>query len=126
MKTLKYLILFALVLSTSCVQKTPPKEITVRVNMTDVENPKNVGLRGQHPLSWEETTFLQDEDGDNIYEGEFKIYTASNAIEFKFVNNDEFELKDKSNRILTFEYKPETILYEAYFNDTTRTEITRQ
>jgi len=119
MKTTKHLItLLILIVLSSCVQDTPKKEITVKLDMTNVENASQVGIRGTFPLSWDETTYLQDTDGDGIYEGEFTIYTASNAINFKFVNNDDtFELKDKDNRTLAFEFQPETITIEAVFND---------
>ena len=36
---------------------------------------------------------------------------------FKFVNQDSvFELEHQDNRILTFKYQQETIVYEAIFN----------
>ena len=119
MKVLKALgpILLALFM-TSCVQDAQLKTITVKVNMNGVENPSKVGIRGTHPLSWDETTFLNDTDGDGIYEDIFQIYATNNTVEFKFVNNaSEFELQDQSNRKLTFEYKPETIVYSAIYNN---------
>lgn len=118
MKTIKHLfgILTFIVLS-SCVQESHPKEINVKLDMTAQESRYKVGIRGEFPLSWEETTYLDDKDGNGIYEGTFKIYTASSAIEFKFVNNDnQFELKDQGNRVLNFEYKPETISIDAVFD----------
>ena len=111
----------------SCVQDAQLKTITVKVNMNAVENPLKVGIRGTHPLSWDETTFLSDTNGDGIYEDTFQIYATNNTVEFKFVNNtNEFELLDQSNRNLTFDYKPETITYEAIFNNATTIEITKK
>jgi len=58
-------------------------------------------------------------DNDGIYEGTFSKKTAANGIQFKFVNQaTEYELEGKDNRTLNFEYKPETIVYEAIFNNT--------
>jgi hypothetical protein len=119
MKLLKYSIPLLLVLiTTSCVQKTQPKTILVKVDMNAHKRPQNVGIRGNNPLSWNETTYLQDFDNDGIYEETFNIYTANNFIEFKFVINDSvYELEGQNNRSLSFEYKPENIIYEAEFNE---------
>ena len=127
MKTLKHVFgILAFILLSSCVQESHPKEIKIKLDMTALESIQKVGIRGGFPLSWEETTYLDDKDGNGIYEGTFKIYTASSAIEFKFVNNDtQFELKDQGNRILNFEYRPEAINIEAVF-DNPNTKITRQ
>ena len=127
MKTLKLLYVVILILvTTSCVQQAQPKTIIVKVDMNAIENASEVGLRGANPLSWNETTFLNDNNKDGIYEGSFEIYTASYDVEFKFVTNDSvFELQDQNNRSLTFEYKPETITYEAVFNDQ-KAKITRK
>ncbi len=128
MKLLKPLstVLVALLI-TSCVQKAKPKTITVKVDMNGIENPSKVGIRGNSPLSWDQTTYLNDADGDGIYEDTFSIYTANNDVEFKFINNDtEFELKDQNNRSLSFEYKPEIITYEGIFNNAIAIKITRK
>lgn len=128
MKLLKQLnLVLILILFTNCVQEVQPKIITVKVDMKGVENPFKVGIRGNSPLSWNETTFLEDTNNDGIYEETFSIYTASQNVEFKFVNNDtEFELQAKKNRSLTFEFKPETIIYEAVFNNLEAVKITRE
>lgn len=119
MKFLKQLYVPLLVLVfASCVQEAKPKTITVKVDMTSILSPKGVGIRGDDPLSWDETTFLNDTDGDGIYEETFDIYTTRQDVEFKFVtNNNEFELQDRNNRSLTFEYKPETIVYKGIFDN---------
>ncbi len=128
MNLLKQIAILAVTLFfCSCVQDTQPKTITIKVDMTGIENPTKVGIRGANPLSWNETTFLNDDDGDDIYEETFEIFTANYDVEFKFVNNnDEFELQDQNNRSLTFEYKPETIIYEAIFDDAKTVKITRE
>ena len=119
MKTLQHtlLIIFA-VLSVACVQERHLKTVTFKVDMRNVENTENVGIRGNFTEdSWNETILLTDEDNDGVYETTITQETAFNDIQFKFVNqNDNFELKDADNRILKFEYKPEIITYEAIFN----------
>jgi hypothetical protein len=128
MKLFKQLILIFLIYSlTGCVQDAHPKIITVKVDMTGVETASKVGIRGEDPLSWDETTYLNDADGDGIYEDTFEVYTANQNVEFKFVTSDnQFELQDQNNRSLTFEYKPETIIYKAVFDNLDKTTITRE
>ena len=119
MKYFKYLIMITICgCLMNCVQDTHKKTITVVVDMTKETHHSKVGIRGNYPLSWEETTYLSDDNNDGIYEGEFEFYTASNAIQFKFVNhNDQFELNGQDNRVLEFEYQPEIIRYEVVFNN---------
>jgi hypothetical protein len=87
--------------------------------MRAIENPSNVGLRGEFGSDpWNETFFLTDEDDDGIFEGSITKQTGQSGMEFKFVNNnDQFELQGEANRLITFEYLPENIVYEAKFND---------
>lgn len=121
------LTLFSMLLFLNCVQKAQPKTITVMVDMNAIEKPTKVGIRGNNPLSWEETTYLSDENGDGIYEDTFEIYTANYDIEFKFINNNsEFELQDQSNRSITFEYKPEIIIYKAVFNNSKNIQLIKK
>lgn len=128
MKFITYIgILTILTSLASCVQKTQQKNITVMVDMNGIENISQVGIRGTYPLSWNETTYLSDDNGDGIYENTFEIFTASQSIEFKFVNNnDSFELQNQNNRSLTFKYKPEVIVYKATYNNRNNIKITRQ
>lgn len=128
MNALKYsILLITACIITSCVQQSQPKHITVKVDMNGVENTTKVGIRGSNPLSWNNTTFLSDENNDGIYIGVFEIYSANRNVEFKFVNNeDEFELQDQNNRVLTFEYKPETIIYNAAFDNLNDVEIVKE
>ncbi len=110
----------------ACVQETHLKTVTMRVDMNTVENVGNVGLRGNFTSPpWQETLLLEDPDGDGVYEGTFSQQAANGQISFKFVNqNEQFELPGQDNRSLSFEYKPETIVYTAKFNDP-KAEITR-
>lgn len=125
MKSLKYILILSILL-TSCVQEAHLKTVHVSVDMNGISNPKNVGIRGSHPLSWEETTPLTDTNNDGIFEGTFSFYTASHGVQFKFVNNSqEFELNGSDNRTLKFNYEPETIRYYATFDDVASTKIKR-
>ncbi len=119
MKFLRLTIIVVAVITQSCVQETHTKTITFKVDMTTVENPKNVGVRGSFTSNpWNDTAPLTDEDNDGIYEGTFSQKTAINKVEFKFVNNNsDYELTDLKNRVIEFEYKPEIITYKAVFND---------
>ena len=86
--------------------------------MTSVPDKSKVSVRGSFTSNaWTETMPLTNKNGDGIYEETFSQETAINAIEFKFMNNNDYELKVQNNRIINFEYKPETIEYEAVFNN---------
>ena len=117
MKYLKAILICMCLIAQSCVQETHTKTVTFKVDMSGVDNPENVGVRGNFTTNpWSETAPLTDTNGDGIYEGTYSQKTAINEIQFKFVNNNDYELKDSENRSIQFEYKPETIVYEAVFN----------
>ncbi|MEM6687186.1 MAG: hypothetical protein AAF617_15500 [Bacteroidota bacterium] len=104
--------------TTSCVQETHLKTVTVKLDMNGVSTVENVGVKGNFTNpSWQQLIPLTDEDNDGIYEITLSQKTAANGILFKFVNQGAYELKEQPNRKLTFEYKPETILYEAVFDN---------
>ena len=118
MKYLKLLLISLFLVSQSCVQETHTKTITFKVDMNSIENITNVGIRGNFTSNpWNETAPLADDNNDGIYEGTFSQKTAINSIEFKFVNNNDFELKGQDNRTISFEYQPETIIFEAVFDN---------
>ncbi|MBC2846755.1 hypothetical protein [Winogradskyella flava] len=119
MKLSKFALILLLIITQSCVQETHTKTVTFKVDMNAVENVSNVGIRGNFTDNpWTETVPLTDTNSDGIYEGTFSQKTAHNQIQFKFVNQGgDYELKDTDNRIIEFEYKPETITYEAVFNN---------
>ncbi|MAD97556.1 MAG: hypothetical protein CMB99_09555 [Flavobacteriaceae bacterium] len=129
MKNLTYLIVaLTVVFMSSCVQEEHQKTITFSVDMRGVENPGNVGIRGDFTdQRWRETVAMTDEDGDSIYSVTLSQKTAIYGIEFKFVNqDDQFELKDQNNREIIFEYKPEVIEYMAKFNNNKDFKINRK
>jgi major membrane immunogen (membrane-anchored lipoprotein) len=126
----KYTYTFAIILAlflASCVQEEHEKTLTFSVDMNGIENAGNVGIRGNFTdQQWRETVPLTDEDGDGIYTTTVSQKTAVYGIEFKFVNQGfDYELKDKENREIVFEYKPETIEYIAKFNNNTDITIHR-
>ncbi|MFY9242234.1 MAG: hypothetical protein WAO74_04330 [Polaribacter sp.] len=125
-KTITILALATIVLF-SCVQKEFDKKITLFVDTNGLENVQSIGVRGDFlPNKWRENMALTDENKDGIYEITFNEKTAVYGIDFKFVKNgNEFELLDKNNRNIVFEYKPETIIYKATFNDP-KSEITKK
>ena len=112
----------------SCVQEEHDKTVIFYLDMNGVKNVNTVGIRGNFlPKKWKETVPMTDKNNDGIYEFSVSRKTAAYAIEFKFVKNDtKFELTDKSNREIVFEYKPETIEYNAKFNNNKDIKITRK
>ena len=122
MKTRIYLfsVLIALVL-TSCVQETHPKTVTFKVNADSTLVFETIGIRGNmKPLSWDKTKLMSGPDENGYYTTVVNFDTASDQASFKFVINDSlFELNDKPNRRIRFEYKPETLEYSGTFDKTT-------
>lgn len=116
----KFSILATIILAISfqsCVQETHVKTVTFKVDMNGVSTIENVGIKGNFTdPSWKQLIPLTDENNDGIYEGTFSKKTAASSVRFKFVNQNQYELKDQPNRTLKFEYKPETLTYEATFD----------
>ncbi|MDT0557470.1 hypothetical protein RM697_02345 [Ichthyenterobacterium sp. W332] len=124
MKTILRLIIITMALNlSSCVQETHIKHLTLKVDMRSVNDFNSVGVRGSMTdKQWQETLPLIDNNNDSIYEITLSEKTAINSIEFKFViNNSDYELKGYDNRVINFEYKPETIIYETIFNNSEAT-----
>ncbi len=121
MKTVQSIIVLILIATClmSCVQDTHEKTIHFKVDMSNVPNANNVGVKGQFPgESWEDIYKLTDSDNDGIYEGSITYSTGQGWVSFKFVNELEvFELNCQNNRSISFKYEPETIVYEALFDD---------
>jgi len=66
-------------------------------------------------MSWKQDLPMKEIIKDSIYQVDFAIHTGYKFAEFKFVVNDDFELKDQANRKLYFEDDQKTI-YKAIFN----------
>ena len=119
------IILGLFLIMASCVQEEHLKTVPFKVNMSQLENVNNVGIRGQFTSPpWEVTVPMKDENNDGIYEVTLSEMTAQSSVDFKFVNqNDQFELECKPNRSLNFEYRPETLEYSALYNNETGNQI---
>ncbi len=111
-------VLTSLTLLFACVQEEHLKTITFKVDMSRVENIGNVGIRGQFTSPpWQVTLPMTDRNGDGIYELTLSETTAQSSVAFKFVNQDNvFELDCKPNRTVQFEYRPETLEFQAVFD----------
>jgi C-terminal processing protease CtpA/Prc len=86
--------------------------VTFRVDMKEVKNPTQVGIRGSlSPLSWKKTYPLTDEDGDGIFTGKINFEDSEAAkVEFKFVHGDLiWELEGEGNRVLILNQLPEKV-----------------
>ena len=102
---------------TGCVQEEHLKKVTFRLDMRAVQNVGKLGLKGEFTNpQWEQIIPLLDTNGDHIYEATVSHETAQNTVEFKFVLNGIYELKDQENRVLRFKYEPEDLLYDAVFD----------
>ena len=119
MKQLKHVILLStIILLSSCVQEKHLKTLIFKVDMQHIEHVSNPMVHGQFTSpSWDIGVPLTDIDNDGIYEGKAEIEAAQYSIQFKFKNNDTFELEGQNNRFVTLEYKPETIIYECKFDN---------
>lgn len=125
---IKFIVMAAITLFASCVQKEHEKTVTFYVDTNGIENVESIAMRGDFlPNQWRENVPLTDENNDGIYEISFTRETAAYGIEFKFVKNGtEFELKDQDNREIVFEYQPEIIEYRTMFNDTKNATLNRK
>lgn len=119
MKKMITLAVVTLLIFTNCVQQEFEKTITFKVDTNGIEDLESLGIRGDFlPNQWRESVPLTDDDNDGIYEITFTEKTAYYGISFKFVKNGfDYELKEKDNRELVFEYKPENITYITKFNN---------
>ncbi len=69
--TLLKFLTFTCFICIGCVQKTHQKTLQFKLDMTALENPAEVGVRGDFgPNPWKETMPLTDADGDVIYDGQ--------------------------------------------------------
>jgi len=125
-KLLSILSLFILLL-TSCVQEIHTKTIHFKFNTNAFKNVNTVSVKGDFSKNkWNEPVFLKDKDKDGIYEAVIIFETAKNTMNFKFLVNEDFELKDKDNRTIRLDYKPEIVFYSAIFNDAEKVKIEKQ
>ncbi len=102
-----------------CVQKQHAKTVTLKVDTRGIADVKTIGVKGDFTNPrWKVEIPLTDEDKDGVFETTLTQKTAVYAIAFKVIKNGSvYELKGKPNRVLQFEYKPETIVYEVKFDN---------
>lgn len=111
------IVCLALISLVSCVQEEHLKTVTFKVDMRGVASVSQVGIKGEFTNpSWKVIIPLTDADADGIYETTLSQTTAVSNVEFKFVNDGVYELQDQNNRVLYFEYKPETRTYTAVWD----------
>ena len=109
-------ILFILVFACGCVQKTYNKTVVYLLNVGKQTEVRNVSIRGgDKPLNWEFDTKMTTIIPDSLYKVVLTYVTGYKFTEVKFVVNDEFELKDQSNRRIVFSDK-DTTIYTAISN----------
>lgn len=102
-------------LSTSCVQKSYEREVTLLLNVANIKDIKTVGLRGKgKPLSWREDLAMNPIKKDSLYSITFKCVTGYKFGEIKFVVNGELELKEKPNRRVYYNETGTTIYGATY------------
>ena len=112
------LAILSIFLFSNCVQETHLKTLIFKVDMSNVENIIDPSVHGQFTSpSWEVAVPLSDEDNDGIYEATAQVKAAQYSIQFKFSNNNEYELEGQNNRFVTLEYKPETIIYNCVYDN---------
>lgn len=118
MKTVKKTLCTLIVLmSVSCVQKAYKRTVVFELDTKGITNVKKVGIRGENsPLSWDKDYLMVLDVKDSLYKATITEETGYLFEQFKFVVNDEFELKEQDNRKIYFENK-DTVVYKAVFNE---------
>ncbi len=99
---MKYFVcFFFFLLLVSC--KAQKYTVTLKVDMSNVENVKSVGIKGNvKPLSEKKELLLTDNNADGIYETTITFKTSQKRLRFKFVKNGEEELIRGNDRTLWF------------------------
>lgn len=74
-------------------------KVTFQVDMGQRENIEVVSLRGNiEPLSWDKDFLLTDENKDGIFEATIIFNTKERLVQYKFLQNGEWELDGVDNR----------------------------
>lgn len=105
-----------IIFSISCNTHSQTHRVTFKVDMTMVDNIKNVSVRGsESPLSWNKSIMLSDPENDGIYEITIDFKTGKKNTKFKFLNDGNEELHGSDNRIIWFRDEP--IVTNLTFNE---------
>ena len=116
MKKYIYINLFVIVSFCSCVQKSYEQKVVLLLDVSEVQNVKSVGVRGnEKPFSWDFDTEMEVVKKDSLYKKTFTITTGYLFTEIKFTVNGDFELKEQDNRRVYFNKSGSTV-YKAKFN----------
>lgn len=106
-------LLLILILATSCVQKTYTKTVVFTIDVSEIKNIKNVGIRGNDkPLSWDYDTEMKELKKDSLYTITITEETGYKFTEVKFSINNKLEFNDGANRRVVFSEK-DTTYYKA-------------
>lgn len=117
MKNYAIILISLLLLSlASCVQKSYKKIVVVTLQVSNLKDIKNVGIRGQgKPLSWDSDFEMKTVAKDSLYTATIIAVTGYKFAEIKFTVNGDFELKEQPNRRVIFSDK-DTTYYNAVFD----------
>lgn len=118
MKTIINLsFLVMLLLVSSCVQKTYKKTVVFTLDVSQLKNIKQVGIRGENnPLSWNSDLEMKEIIKDSLYKATVTFETGYKFAQCKFTANGDFEFQDQDNRRIVFDEKKDTTYYKATFN----------
>jgi putative oxidoreductase len=106
----------ALVLLTSCVQKSYKRTVVFTLDVSKMKDIKKVGIRGNDkPLNWDTDFEMIPIKKDRLYRAVITGETGYLFTEVKFTVNGDFELKEKDNRKVVFQSK-DTTYYNATFD----------
>lgn len=111
-----FIILLALLGLTSCVQESYTRKVTLLLDVSEIKNIQQVGIRGENkPFSWNENVEMEVVKKDSLFKKTFEINTGRLCTEIKFTINCEFELQEQENRKVYFAENGETV-YKAKFD----------
>lgn len=118
MKTTITVLLAAMIciFLSGCVQKSYTRTLLFSLSAKNIQDIKNVGIRGNdNPFSWEHDFPMTFDAKDSTYKAIATMKTGYLFTEIKFSINGKFELQDQPNRKLQFNNK-DTIHYNAAFD----------
>jgi len=79
----------------SCVQKSYTKTVVFMLQVSNIKDIKNVGIRDQgKPLSWDSDFEMKPVIKDSLYTATITAVTSYKFAEIRFTVNGDFELKD--------------------------------
>lgn len=111
-------IMAAIVLLSSCVQKAYKKTVIATLIVKNKKDVKSVEVYGDgNPLSWYNGMKLTEVIKDSVYTATIHSVTGFKSTELKFKIDDEFELNEQPNRVLTYSESSDTTFMNVVFNE---------